>query len=68
MPRARVQRRLKKFCDHILHTRLSKQDAKEIKQQINDFCAKNNVTAEERRIFITTGAGDTLEMICAIPD
>jgi len=68
MPRARVKRRLEKFCDRILHTRLDKQAALDIKRQINEYCQRNNVTVEERQVFITTGAGDTLEMICAIPD
>ncbi len=32
------------------------------------FFKENAITVEERRIFVDTGAGDTLEMICGIPD
>jgi len=65
---AEKQAALNDICQRILHTRLNKKAALEIKRQINDFCKENAITVEERRIFIDTGAGDTLEMICSIPD
>ena len=68
MTDAEKQAALNEICQRILHTRLNKKAALEVKRQINDFCRENAITFEERQIFIDTGAGDSLEMICGIPD
>jgi len=66
--RDEVQRRLREFCDYILHNRLDRNAAIEVQKQINNYCQENSVTTEERYIFISTGAGDSLEMLCSMPE
>ena len=59
---------MREFCDYILHNRLDRNAAIEVKKQINNYCQENSVTTEERYIFISTGAGDSLEMLCSMPE
>ena len=68
MPRARIQRRLKKFCDYIFSNRLTKQEALEIRDQIDDYCQRNKVTPDERQVIASSGAGEILSMLCSMAE
>lgn len=62
-----IRKRLLEFCDEIMDSVHSKEEAIELEKRLNAFCAENHVTFEQEQVITEHGAGEVLHMLTSAP-
>ena len=58
-----VKHKLQEFVNEIFYGVHSVEEAKALKERLDAFYLENNVTLEQRKIMVESGAGDMLGMM-----